>query len=321
MNISAVIPSYNRRKYVTRAIESILAQSVPVDEIIVVDDGSTDGTAEEIASRFGDRVRVVQQANQGVSAARRRGILEAKGEWIAFLDSDDEWTPDRNRIFRHAIETVPAEVAWIFGDLEKVTDGGDETTQFQQHGLRVDEAVHVFDDPLSVQHPIQFGLLQGSVIKRKVLLELGCFSEGFRKGEDILAEYQVACRYGLAAVPDVVTKFYRTSDLAESSLTTDSSAHADYYRARMEAFSLAVRMGRRHPWGKLYEQEVRGMCRELGKKGQTCRRLSLEQFRYGVSSKSIAFFCAAMLGQAGLGFWSKAASMGRAVPAYLRSSR
>src|SRR6202007_2441779 len=121
----AVIPAFNRRTYISRAIDSVIGQTVPVDEILVIDDGSTDGTAEAVESRYGSVVRVVRQANSGVAGARRRGIQEALGECIAFLDSDDEWTPDRNRELLRAAERVPAEVAWIFGDLRFVTDDGE----------------------------------------------------------------------------------------------------------------------------------------------------------------------------------------------------
>ncbi len=94
---SAVIPAYNRKDRIQPTIESVLNQSVLPREIIVVDDGSTDGTSEFIKSTFPD-VKVVTQANQGVSAARNRGIMEAKGEWVAFLDSDDEWLPSKLEI-------------------------------------------------------------------------------------------------------------------------------------------------------------------------------------------------------------------------------
>src|SRR5437870_1765768 len=112
MNVSAIIPTFNRRAYIRRAIDSVLEQTVPVDEIIIVDDGSTDGTAESVEGWYGSRVRVIRQENAGVSGARRRGIQEARGRWIAFLDSDDEWTPERNRHLVNAAARVPADVAW-----------------------------------------------------------------------------------------------------------------------------------------------------------------------------------------------------------------
>lgn len=313
--VSALIPTYNRREYVTRAIRSILAQTVAVDEIIVVDDGSTDGTAEEMERQFGETVRVIRQENRGVSGARRRAIQEASGDWVAFLDSDDEWTPDRNRILRQAIENVPADVAWIFGNTLVKTDECETLTFYEKYGLSVSEPLHIFADALSVNYPWQFGMLPSSVIQREALLELDCFPERLNQGEDRLAGIQVACRYRFAAVRDVVTKVYRTSDLWATSLVfardgkMDKGMRADYYQAEMEMFAFVVRSGRRQPWGELHAESVRKMCKELCRTGQSFRRLSLQQFRYSVSCKSVAFFCAAMVGTAGLGVWRRAGSV------------
>ena len=93
--VSAIITAYNSADYVHRAIESILDQSYAATEIIVVDDGSRDGTADVIEARFGDRVRVIRQPNGGPNAARNQGARESQGEWIAYLDADDTWTPHR----------------------------------------------------------------------------------------------------------------------------------------------------------------------------------------------------------------------------------
>ncbi len=135
MKVSALIPTYNRRNYIFRAIDSVLAQTVPVDEIIVVDDGSTDGTLEAIGSVYGPEVKVVRQENMGVSVARKRAIDEAQGEWVAFLDSDDEWLPERNAAFLRAISIVPPKVAWIFGNTRYVTDEGEGSTVFRDGRL------------------------------------------------------------------------------------------------------------------------------------------------------------------------------------------
>jgi hypothetical protein len=94
MRISVVIPTYNRAAAVGEAVESVLRQTHPADEIIVVDDGSTDRT-DEVLAGFGDRIRIVAQPNGGVSAARNTGIRLATGNWLAFLDSDDVWLPQR----------------------------------------------------------------------------------------------------------------------------------------------------------------------------------------------------------------------------------
>lgn len=91
MKISVVIPTYNRIALVERAIDSVLRQSIKPFDIIVVDDGSDDGTSEMIKKKYRS-INLVQQQNSGVSAARNNGIKHAKGDWIALLDSDDEWT-------------------------------------------------------------------------------------------------------------------------------------------------------------------------------------------------------------------------------------
>ena len=94
MDISVIIPTYNRRNTLSRAVESVLNQIYKPIEIIVVDDGSTDGTKEMFSEMY-PLVRYIYQVNSGVSSARNMGIKSASGDWIALLDSDDEWLPDK----------------------------------------------------------------------------------------------------------------------------------------------------------------------------------------------------------------------------------
>ena len=201
MKVSALIPTYNRRNFVLRAIASVLAQTSRVDEIIVVDDGSTDGTSDEIRKRFGDQVRLICQQNSGVSGARLRAIQEARGEWVAFLDSDDEWLPDRQRRLLASAEQVPSDVAWLFADMRIVTDAGEGMRFFERYGLTVKGQLEIFKDSLDIQFPFQFPMLQSSLIRRRALVEAGCFKEGLRSDDDFLVGFQVACRYKFAAIP------------------------------------------------------------------------------------------------------------------------
>lgn len=92
--VSVIMPAYNARPYIAEAINSVLEQDYPHVELIVIDDGSRDGTAE-CAESFGERVKVIRQANAGVATARNKGLAEARGELIAFLDADDVWLPGK----------------------------------------------------------------------------------------------------------------------------------------------------------------------------------------------------------------------------------
>ena len=94
MQISVVIPAFNRAHTLPRALDSVMRQTLQPEEVIVVDDGSTDGTADLLATRY-PVVTCLRQTNQGVSAARNRAIRHAASAWIALLDSDDAWRPDK----------------------------------------------------------------------------------------------------------------------------------------------------------------------------------------------------------------------------------
>ena len=94
IKISAIIPTFNRVNYLQRSISSILNQTYPVDEIIVVDNSSTDNTINFIKKNF-DNIKILVETQKGVSYARNLGIAKAKNDWIAFLDSDDEWMKDK----------------------------------------------------------------------------------------------------------------------------------------------------------------------------------------------------------------------------------
>jgi len=93
--VSVIIPAYNRKAMLCEAVDSVLAQNYRDFEVVVVDDGSTDGTADEAAARYGARVRLLRQSNRGVASARNLGVACSYGEYIAFLDSDDLWRPKK----------------------------------------------------------------------------------------------------------------------------------------------------------------------------------------------------------------------------------
>ena len=111
MRISVIIPTYNRRQVIDRAIDSVLAQKRPSQEVIVVDDGSTDKTVSHLNEKYAGQIHVLESPhNLGVSAARNSGIAACNGDWIALLDSDDEWLPDKLNQQVTAMEQQPLEI-------------------------------------------------------------------------------------------------------------------------------------------------------------------------------------------------------------------
>src|SRR5690606_11857402 len=104
---SIVIPLYNKEQSVTNTLQSVLNQTYTEFEVVIVNDGSTDNSVEKVEAFNDPRIRLIHQANAGVSAARNKGIEEAKFEWIAFLDADDLWMENHLSTLRNMIETYP----------------------------------------------------------------------------------------------------------------------------------------------------------------------------------------------------------------------
>src|ERR1700735_1430197 len=115
--VSVVIPTYNRADKVRRGVESVLAQTFLDLEVIVVDDGSSDETGQTLKHAFGDRIRYYFQTNQGASVARNKGIEEARGEWIAFLDSDDLWEKEKLELQFMALERFGSQCSACYTDV------------------------------------------------------------------------------------------------------------------------------------------------------------------------------------------------------------
>jgi glycosyltransferase involved in cell wall biosynthesis len=199
VQISAVIPTYNRCDIVGRAIKSALAQEYPPFEVIVVDDGSTDGTRKVIES-YGERVRCVYQANGGVSAARNRGVQEARSEWIAFLDSDDYWVPKHLSRIADAINATRGEAVLYFANMQLPSDE-DAPDYWWRCGFEVNGEFEFRRDAGEwALLRIQPMMLQASVIRRTAYWEIGGLPEQLRTREDTLLFFKLGLLYPLCAV-------------------------------------------------------------------------------------------------------------------------
>jgi glycosyltransferase involved in cell wall biosynthesis len=167
--ISVIIPCRDTARYLGAAIESVLAQSPVPDEVLVVDDGSTDGSAD-IAERFGAPVRCDRQPHRGISLTRNRGLALATGDLIAFLDADDLWTPDSLAV-RLACLTSDAAAGIATGLVE----------QFVSPELP-DETQRTLLCPPGTQSGTVGGTM---LVRREVFEQVGHFDPSFRIGETI----------------------------------------------------------------------------------------------------------------------------------------
>ena len=126
-SVSVIIPTFNRASLASRAVASALAAIAPGDEIVVIDDGSSDDTATQLEVAFGDQIRIVRTPNNGAGAARNRGIAEARCPLIAFLDSDDEWFPIKLYLQRCVMAAHP-NIVGCFSDFRmKDREGGEHS--------------------------------------------------------------------------------------------------------------------------------------------------------------------------------------------------
>lgn len=195
--ISVVIPLYNKESQINQTIQSVLRQSFQDFEIVVVDDGSTDNSVSEV-KRFNDpRIRIISQTNAGVSAARNRGIAEAKGEFIALLDGDDEWKPDYLATQYALTEKYP-ECDVFATDYEfRSSDGEVSPTIINRlHFNSEDGILTNYFEVATHSHP---PICSISIMTRKGIFEsIGGFPLGIRSGEDLLTWARIACRYKIA---------------------------------------------------------------------------------------------------------------------------
>ena len=180
--VSAIIPTYNRAHIICEAVDSILGQSYTNLEIIVVDDGSKDDTLERL-QHYGDRVRIVTQQNAGPSIARNRGIAIARGDLIAFLDSDDLWLPTKiERQVNLLQKTGPSTPCCLCNITMRWSDREFSSFDIAWLNPGVEEGVWLNVDEVLATRFVLFN--QGIIIRREVLEKTGGFDENLRFMED-----------------------------------------------------------------------------------------------------------------------------------------
>ncbi len=209
-NVSVIIPTYNRAEYVTKAIESVLVQTYFDHEIIVIDDGSTDST-KHILEPYLDKIVYISQANAGPSAARNKGIEASRGRWLAFLDSDDTWLP--NKLDRQLVECIGLNADLSFHDM---------TFNPSQSEMSISSWNYFINNGMDA-HPFVTGILNDAythmmiaghmffsttfLIKRERIINVGGYNSDLRTSEDLELYFKLAARYPVAYVAEALATY------------------------------------------------------------------------------------------------------------------
>ncbi len=226
MKISVVIPLFNKRRHIQRAVRSVLNQTTGAHELIVVDDGSTDRGGDLVRLMADPRVRLISQENAGVSAARNRGIEAAESELIAFLDADDEWRPGFletvTGLYRRHPEAGMFATGYLYCSAESVRQPAFVDCPTDPQGGLVDDYFRSAMGPCPVWSSCV-------MIPKHVLRTVGLFPVGIHRGEDLHLWARIALRYRLAWSPLEGALYHLSADNRACNLTattTDMAAAA-----------------------------------------------------------------------------------------------
>jgi len=196
MRVSVVIPCYNAERFVGEAIESALSQSPPPAEVVIVDDGSEDGSVR-VSSSFGERVRVLSIARAGISGARNVGLMAAREDLVAWLDADDVWEAGK------LADQVPCfddpAVGLVYGQIRRFGLGGlgpPWPTDLPQG--------HIFEQLYLQRNFIPTSTV---IVRRHALLDAGGFDAAIEQTEDLDAWLRIAARWSVVAVPRALCRY------------------------------------------------------------------------------------------------------------------
>ena len=293
--VSVIIPTYNRKDLVQLTIDSALAQTFTDSEIIVVDDGSTDNTREALASRYGNKICYEYQTNQGESAARNRALQLAQGEFIALLDSDDLWLPDK----------IEKEVARLDAELQAgmvfcqawLIDGDSQRLAEQPEGLGLTPNDLSLDKMVFVN---QIGGPSTTLIRRSTLDAVGGFDGEIRFGEDWDVWLQMLVRrYPIAFIPEPLTciRRHRGTQCYYPNTKRNLQRRNEHLRLLNKAFDQwpeAVPVGLREH--ALARQYVEAALNELAVNNESSAQENLQEVkRLAPDSVHAAFFEQALI--------------------------
>ncbi|MGI8792789.1 MAG: glycosyltransferase [Acidimicrobiales bacterium] len=243
--VSVVIPSYNYGRFIAEAVDSVLAQTLPPKEVIVVDDGSTDDTLARLGQYRGS-IDLITQANAGVSVARNSGVQHSTGDIVAFLDADDVWAPQK---LERQVERFErdAGVGLVHCCLQEVDEVG-RLVGKPTEGLEG----WVSEELLLLRRPV-VGCSSCVAVRRSVHDEIGGFDPRLSTSADWDYAYRVAERYRVALVPEALVHYrgHGSNMHADVDLMRDDMLLA-FHKAFAEGQGRSHRRLRRRAYGRLH---------------------------------------------------------------------
>jgi glycosyltransferase involved in cell wall biosynthesis len=298
--VTVVVPTFNVEAYVEDCLGSVLAQSLPEWECVVVDDGSTDGTVQRVGRIADPRIRVLEQANQGVSVARNTGLAQARGAYVLFLDGDDRLHPQALRRLAAELEEHPAAVA-AYGSVWAIFEDG---SSYPQKPLRWRKS--------------QSGDILERILRWEIFLSMGCTMvrqeqarelRGFNTRLRLSEDWEFWCRLAgrgdfrfIGAEPEVCQVRLRTRS-ASRLLSPRWENHLPAMRAVAGNRALAAKFGEAK-WRRLaremeaYQLWESGRMNFIARRYAEARRLMLRSFAKGITAKRLALFALAQASQA-----------------------
>jgi glycosyltransferase involved in cell wall biosynthesis len=251
--VSVIIPTYNRANYISECIESVLIQTFGDYEIIVVDDGSDDNT-REVLETYAKKINYFYQENSGPSCSRNKGILKAKGDFIAFLDSDDLWKPEKLEKSIPIIEGYEG-VGIVFTNVV--------FQDFEGNIARVTEYDCLAQDEIKNQMMERTLIVTSSAIIRKsVVKDVGLFDESLTYGEDWDMFYRIVRKYQARIVKDKLTIYRSSKDSMLANKEKREKLIYDTFRVIERIYSYPENVGQAHKKKTFYGRYYRELGEE-----------------------------------------------------------
>lgn len=239
--VSAIIPNYNYARYVGEAVESALGQTYQNIEVIVVDDGSTDNSLE-VLERYRDRIKIIEQKNSGVCVARNRGVAESAGEYIAFLDADDVWLPEK---IEKQVEKFASgkDLGLVHVGVIDIDASGDELAT-HLNGMEGDVSAEL----MMFEKAVILGGGSGVMIPRPVFDEVEGFDESLSTSADWDLYFRISSAFSVGFIGQPLLRYRLHGSNMHSNIPR---MEGEMIMAYLKAFSGSSRNGNLHK-GKAY---------------------------------------------------------------------